>query len=71
MVGVDDGPGGLFDRQADDVFRLLMPFVAARPGQDWASRWTVVLAEVERRCEVMDLPSAVASVRDDLAAERL
>lgn len=65
MVGVDDGP------QAEDIFRSLLPFVGQRTDEGWASRWTVVLAEVERRGGMMGLASAVESVRDDLAAHRL
>lgn len=64
MVGVEDGP-------PDDVYRSLMPFVAEREGADWALRWSQVVAEVERRSTMMGLPAAVASVRDDLAADRL
>ena len=68
VVGVGDGSVG---SPADDVFRSLMPFVAERSGADWAARWTLIVAEVDRRSAVMGLSSAVASVRDDLAAERL
>ena len=53
----------------DDLFKRLLPFI--EHDDDWASRWTLVVHEVDRRSQTMGLEAAVASVWDDLMAERL
>ena len=55
----------------EDPFQSLLPFVARHTDGEWAEKWALVIREVARRTDLMGLEDAVASVRDDLAAERL
>ena len=54
---------------ADQLFARLLPFV--EHSDDFAARWTLIVHEVDRRSQSMGLEHAVASVWDDLMAERL
>lgn len=53
----------------DALFARLLRFV--EHSDDFATRWTLIVHEVDRRSQSMGLENAVASVWDDLMAERL
>ena len=56
--------------KTDEAVSRLLPWLDVHRA-DWATEWTRILAEVERRSRLMGIDFAVDSVRDDLAAGRL